>query len=73
MSLLKRIMWPRLGEQVAIYQRGELIVEGHVTYAGEDSITVLGREVTATVTTETLREGIDDGSIIVKKLAYATT
>ncbi|MEO8611822.1 MAG: hypothetical protein ABI690_28240 [Chloroflexota bacterium] len=68
MTLLKRIMWPRAGEEVAILQNGKLFVEGHVIYSGDDSITVMGRNaVTATVTSKELSAGIDDGSIVVKK------
>jgi hypothetical protein len=68
MTLLKRIMWPRAGEEVTILQNGKVFVEGHVIYSGDDSITILGRDaITATVTSKELSDGIDDGSIVVKK------
>ena len=41
MTLLKRIMWPRAGEEVTILQNGKVFVEGHVIYSGDDSITIL--------------------------------
>lgn len=68
MTLLKRIMWPRAGEEVTILQNGKVFVEGHVIYSGDDSITILGRDaITATVTSKELSDGIDDGSLVVKK------
>jgi hypothetical protein len=68
MVLLKRIMWPKQGEEVSIIRHGRLFVEGHVIYSGADSITILGRDsITAVVTTKELSDGIEDGSIVVKK------
>ena len=68
MTLLKRIMWPHAGEEVTILQNGKIFVEGHVSYSGNDSITILGRDgITATVTSKELSDGIDDGSLVVKK------
>lgn len=71
MTLMKRLMWPRRGEEVTIFQHGKLFVDGHVSYSGEDSITVLGRDgVTATIDAQALSEGIEDGSIVVKKKGW---
>lgn len=68
MTLTKRLMWPRRGEEVVIYQDGKLFVEGHVIYAGDDNITIVGRDsVTATVNPDALSEGIQKGTIVVKK------
>lgn len=68
MVLLKRLMWPRKGEEVAIFQNGKLFIEGHVIHSDDSSITVLGRHSeTAVVTSRELSEGIDNGSLVVKK------
>lgn len=68
MTLMKRLMWPRQGDEVTIYQNGKLAVEGHVIYAADDNITVMGRNaVTASFKPSALAAGIEDGSIVVKK------
>jgi hypothetical protein len=68
MVLMKRILWPKRGEEVAIYQNGNLVIEGHVTYSDMESITILGNDaVTGTINGKDLSDGIDDGSIVVKK------
>ena len=43
MVLLKRVMWPRKGEELAIYENGVLLIDGHVIHADDRSITILGR------------------------------
>ncbi len=71
MTLMKRLMWPRRGEEVTIFQKGKLFVEGHVSYSGDDSITILGRDgVTATIDPQALTDGIENGSIVVKKKGW---
>ena len=66
--LLKRLMWPRKGDEVTIYQNGKLLIDGHVIHADDHSITVLGRDsVTASLNAADLSAGIDDGSLVVKK------
>lgn len=68
MTLMKRLMWPRRGDEVTIYENGKLRVEGHVIYAADDNITVMGRNaVTASFRPSILAAGIEDGSIVVKK------
>ncbi len=68
MVLLKRVMWPRKGEELAIYENGVLLIDGHVIHADDRSITVLGRNSqTVTVTSQKLSTGIDNGSLVVKK------
>jgi hypothetical protein len=68
MTLLQRIMWPRQGEEVAIYRQGELLIEGHVTHSGDDGVIVLGREAeTRTFERQALLQGITNGTLVVKK------
>jgi hypothetical protein len=68
MVLMKRILWPKQGEEVAIYQRGNLVIEGHVLYSGTDSVTILGTDaVTGSIDGKALSDGIDDGTITIKK------
>jgi hypothetical protein len=68
MSLMKRMMWPKHGDEVTIVRNGRELVTGHVIYTGDDSITVFSREATTvTLKNEELSRGIDDGSIVVKK------
>jgi hypothetical protein len=68
MVLLKRLMWPRKGDEVQIYKSGEMLIEGHVIHGDDRSITILGRNsATLTLNTAELSRGIDDGSIVVKK------
>lgn len=68
MVLLKRVMWPHKGDELAIYENGVLLIEGHVIHADDKSITVLGRNsATATLTTQKLSTGIDNGSLVIKK------
>jgi hypothetical protein len=66
--LLKRLMWPKKDDQVAIYQNGKLVAEGHVILSNEREITVFGKNASAVnFTASELSRGIDDGSIVVKK------
>lgn len=66
--LLKRLMWPRKGDEITVYKNGSLLIDGHVIHADERSITVLGRDsVTVNLNAAELSAGIDDGSLVVKK------
>lgn len=68
MVLLKRMMWPRKNDEVTIVKDGKLFIEGHVIHADDNSITVLGRNsVTAILTSKELHQGIEDGSLVIKK------
>jgi hypothetical protein len=68
MSLMKRMMWPKHGDEVTIVRNGRELVSGHVIYTGDDSITVFSRDAkTVTLRNDELSQGIDDGSIVVKK------
>jgi hypothetical protein len=68
MVLLKRVMWPHKGEELAIYENGALLIDGHVIHMDDKSITVLGRNSqTVVVPAQKLSDGIDNGSMTVKK------
>lgn len=70
MTLLKRIMWPRVGEDVTIYRDGAVIAEGHVIYSGADVVTILGsKAITVTLNVRELQQGIDTRAVVVKKKA----
>ncbi len=70
MALMRRIMWPRLGEEVLIFQYGKLVVEGHVTYSGNDEVRILDQEAeTVVLDARELTRGIDSRAITVKKKA----
>lgn len=72
MALMRRIMWPRVGEDVLIFQYGKLVVEGHVTYSGNDEVRVLDQEAeTVVLDAAELTKGIDSRAIVVKKKARA--
>lgn len=72
MTLMKRIMWPKRGEEVTIFRDGEIIAEGHVIYSGMDSVTILNREaISRTISGKELSEGIDTGRIVVKKKGWS--
>lgn len=74
MALMRRIMWPRVGEQVMIFQYGRLVVEGHVTYSSDDEVRILDQEAeTVVLDAAELTRGIDSRSIVVKKRARAQT
>lgn len=68
MALMRRIMWPRVGEQVRISQYGRLVVEGHVTYSSSDEVRILDQEAeTVVLDGKELSNGIDNRSIMVHK------
>ncbi len=70
MSLTRRLMWPKTGEEVQIFQNGSLVAEGHVTYSGEDEVRILSSQAETTVLDgQKLLTGIDNRSILVKKKA----
>ncbi|MBI5670130.1 MAG: hypothetical protein HZC41_19210 [Chloroflexi bacterium] len=70
MALMRRIMWPRVGEDVVIFQYGRLVVEGHVTYSGNDEVRILDQEAeTVVLDAAELTKGIDSRAIVVKKKA----
>lgn len=72
-ALLKRIMWPRKGEQITIFQNGRLIVEGLVILSTDASVSVLDQDGYVTeLDSAELTRGIEDRSIVVKKLGKAT-
>ncbi|NWG16868.1 MAG: hypothetical protein HXY41_09555 [Chloroflexi bacterium] len=70
MSLTRRLMWPKTGEEVQIFENGSLVVEGHVTYSGDDEVRILTREAETTILdANQLLTGIDNRSVMVKKKA----
>ena len=69
MSLLRRVernRLPRLGEQVKIFQDERMIAHGIVIVANHRSVTVVGKEL-IDLDTESLRRGINDGSIRIER------
>lgn len=70
MALTRRIMWPRVGEDVVIFQYGRLVVEGHVTHSDNDEVRILDQEAeTVVLDAAELTRGIDTRAIVVKKKA----
>jgi hypothetical protein len=70
MTLLKRIMWPKKGEEIALYKDGALLVEGEVIYADENTVSVRDKELTISrFDGAELSRGIEDRRIVVKKKA----
>jgi hypothetical protein len=39
--LMRRMMWPKQGEEIAIYRNGALLTEGRVNYVDEWSVSVI--------------------------------
>lgn len=66
--LLRRMMWPKKGEDIAIYKNGALVAEGKVNNVDEWSVSVITRrfDLFRMDAAELLR-GIDDKSIVIKK------
>jgi hypothetical protein len=72
-ALLKRIMWPRKGEQISLFQNGRLLVEGLVILSTDASVSVLDKEGYVTeLDSAELTRGIEDRSVVVKKVGKAT-
>lgn len=68
MTLLRRLMWPKMGEEIAVYKDGALIAEGEVTYMDERSVSILGpRSDIFKLDCSELLRGIENRSIVVKK------
>ena len=70
MSLLRRLrerMLPKVGEVVAVYQDGRLLAEGTVVAADKHTITIAGARGLVDLDTDTLRRGLGDGTISVKR------
>jgi len=67
-AILKRLMWPRKGEQITLFQNGRLVVEGMVIHSSDTSVSVLDKDGYMTeLDAEELKRGIEDRSIVVKK------
>lgn len=69
MSLLRRLMgrMPRPGETVEIYQLNRLLAAGTVVAMDEKTVTVADSRGLIDLDTETLRRGLNDGSISIKR------
>jgi len=67
-AILRRLMWPRKGEQISLFQNGRMVVEGIVLHSSDTSVSVLDKDgyVTELDSIE-LKRGIEDRSIVVKK------
>ena len=67
-AILKRLMWPRKGEQISLFQNGRMVVEGIVIHSSDTSVSVLDKDgyVTELDSIE-LKRGFEDSSIVVKK------
>lgn len=67
-AILKRLMWPRKGEQITLFQNGRMVVEGTVLQSTDNTVSVLDKAGYVTeLDGEELRRGIEDRSIVVKK------
>lgn len=67
-TILKRTMYPKKGEEVAVYKSGKLVAEGLVVYADNEQVSIVGDKIRAAVfSAEELLKGIEDRSIVVKK------
>jgi|FLYN01.1.fsa_nt_gi hypothetical protein len=68
-AILKRLMWPRKGEQITLYQNGRMVVEGIVIQSTDITVSVLDKEGYVTeLDANELKRGIEDRSIVVKKV-----
>jgi hypothetical protein len=68
MVLLKRLMWPRKGDEVTIYQNEKLLIEGYVIHSNDSEVTIMGHSSEAvTLTSKQLAAGIANGSLVIKK------
>ena len=69
MSLLKRLMWPQQGDEIEVYRDGVLIAEGYVNYMDDHVISVTGKRLSMyRLKCSELSSGLDDRSIVVKKI-----
>jgi hypothetical protein len=67
-AITKRLMWPRKGEQIALFQNGRMVVEGMVIHSSDSSVSVLDKNGYVTeLDSDELRRGIEDRSVVVKK------
>jgi hypothetical protein len=67
-AILKRLMWPRKGEQITLFQNGRMVVEGIVILSSDNAVSVLDKEGYVTeLDADELRRGIEDRTIVVKK------
>jgi len=68
MVLQRRLMWPSKGENITVFQNNRVMMEGYVLYAGDDVISVLGKNGhAASISAQELLRGIENRSIVVKK------
>jgi len=66
--LQRRLMMPKMDEEIAIYRHGALILKGQVIYVDNESISVRDEKLeTYRVDLEELAKGMDDRSIVIKK------
>jgi hypothetical protein len=71
-AILKRLMWPRKGEQITLFQNGRQVVEGIVILSSDTAVSVLDKEGYVTeLDAEELKRGIEDRSNVVKKVKPA--
>jgi hypothetical protein len=69
MSLLKRLVWPRVDEEIAIYQNGKRLVKGRVTHADPQNVLIRRRNKTVvSFDGAELSRGLDDCSLVIKRL-----
>jgi hypothetical protein len=67
-AITKRLMWPRKGEQIALFQNGRMVVEGMVIHSSDSSVSVLDKDGYVTeLDSDELRRGIEDRTVVVKK------
>ncbi len=67
-AILKRLMWPRKGEQITLFQNGHMVVEGIVIHSSDNAVSVLDKDGYVTeLDGDELRRGIEERTIVVKK------
>lgn len=69
MGLMARVMWPKVGERIEIYDNGKLTAKGIVTFMNESTITIQGENMHITnLRTEDIRQKLESQTMTIKKL-----
>lgn len=64
--LRQRLMWPKKGEKVQVFKKGQLIASGIVLSDDPKKVSIMGNEMIFLDGVE-LSEGISNGTFTVKK------
>ena len=64
----KRLMWPKVGDNIEVRTDGRVTAQGLVTYIDDKSISVLTPDMTTILLDcQSLENGIEDRRIVVRK------